>query len=136
MKNYIANEAGGWATSSGYVKHSFARSIHFGRLYTNGARGTSGREEDLCEALRCLGQGLHCLEDFGAHTNYVELALRDLDPKFRDVFAHVGTSSQIELRGKLVYPLVTGTFGVVDFCHSVLGEATVRLELFFWLLMC
>ena len=64
MKNYIANERGGWATSSGYIKYSFARSIHFGRMYTHGAN--KGREEDLCEALRCLGQGLHCVEDFGA----------------------------------------------------------------------
>jgi len=125
MKNYIANEAGGWATSAAYIKHSFARSIHFGRLFTNGANGTSGRESDLCEALRCLGQGLHCLEDFGAHTNYVELALRELDPKFRDVFTHVGASSEIDLHGKRVFPLVTGTFGGVDFLHSVLGEATV-----------
>jgi hypothetical protein len=61
MKNYIANEHGGWATSSGYIKYSFSRSIHFGRVYTNG-RGNSGREEDLFEALRCLGQGLHCME--------------------------------------------------------------------------
>jgi len=62
MKNYIANENGGWATSAGYVKFSFARSIHFGRLYTNGSGHARGKEEDLCEALRCLGQGLHCLE--------------------------------------------------------------------------
>jgi hypothetical protein len=62
MKNYIANEQGGWATSAGYVKYSLARSIHFGRVYTNGARGTSGQEADLCEALRCLGQALHCME--------------------------------------------------------------------------
>lgn len=120
MKNYIANEAGGWATSLGYVKYSFARSIHFGRLYTHGAQ--RGRQEDLCEALRCLGQGLHCLEDFGAHTNYTELALRELG--FDNVFPHVGTQTTINLRGKHVYPLVTGTFGGVDFLHSVLGEAT------------
>jgi len=62
LKNYIANESGGWATSSGYVKFSFARSIHFGRLYTNGTGNARGREANLCEALRCLGQGLHCLE--------------------------------------------------------------------------
>ncbi|KAK1056118.1 hypothetical protein LTR74_015150 [Friedmanniomyces endolithicus] len=119
MKNYIANESGGWATSLGYIKHSFARSIHFGRIYTHSAQ--SGRQEDLCEALRCLGQGLHCLEDFGAHTNYTELSLREMG--FNDVFPHVGTQTAINLRGKFVFPLVTGTFGGVDFLHSVLGEA-------------
>ena len=61
MKNYIANERLAIATSIGYVKFSFTRSIHFGRVYTNGASGTKGKEADLCEALRCLGQGLHCL---------------------------------------------------------------------------
>jgi hypothetical protein len=120
MKNYIANESGGWATSSGYVKYSFARSIHFGRVYTSGAQ--RGNEEDLCEALRCLGQALHTLEDFGAHTNYVELALREMG--FTNVFPHTGTQTQLNARGKHVYPLVTGTFGGVDFLHSVLGEAT------------
>ncbi|KAF1982968.1 Het-C-domain-containing protein [Aulographum hederae CBS 113979] len=122
MKNYIANEYGGWATSSGYVKHSLTRAIHFGRVYTNGGHGAKGKEEDLCEALRCLGQALHCLEDFGAHTNYTELALRELG--FNGVFPHTGTNTQINLHGKHVFPLVTGTFGGVDFLHSVLGEAT------------
>ncbi|KAF2796223.1 Het-C-domain-containing protein [Melanomma pulvis-pyrius CBS 109.77] len=122
MKNYISNERGGWATSAGYVKYSFARSIHFGRLYTHGPSGQNGRDEDLSEALRCLGQGLHCLEDFGAHTNYTELVLRELG--FNNVFPHTGVQTQINLRGKHVYPLVTGTFGGVDFFHSVLGEAT------------
>lgn len=102
MKNYIANESGGWATSLGYIKFSFARSIHFGRLYTHGT--TKGREEDLCEALRCLGQGLHCVEDFGAHTNYTELVLRELG--FLNVFPHVGVQTMINLRGNQVFPLV------------------------------
>jgi hypothetical protein len=122
MKNYIANEQGGWATSAGYVKYSFARAIHFGRLYTHGPSGQRGRDEDLSEALRCLGQGLHCLEDYGAHTNYTELVLRELG--YNNVFPHVGTQAGITLNGKHVYPLVTGTFGGVDFFHSVLGEAT------------
>ncbi|KAI9849518.1 MAG: hypothetical protein M1837_004138 [Sclerophora amabilis] len=123
MKNYIANESGGWATSSGFVKYSFSRSIHFGRVYTNGAGGTSGKEADLCEALRCLGQGLHCLEDFGAHTNYTELALRELG--YKNVFPHTGSATELHLPGRPpIFPLVTGTFGGVDFLHSVLGEAT------------
>ncbi|KAK3683901.1 heterokaryon incompatibility protein Het-C-domain-containing protein [Podospora appendiculata] len=122
MKNYIANESGGWATSAGYLRFSFARSIHFGRVYTSGGHGQSGKEADLCEALRCLGQALHCMEDFSAHSNYVELALIELG--HRQVFPHCGTSTEITLRGRRVYPLVTGTFGAVDFLHSVLGEAT------------
>jgi hypothetical protein len=125
MKNYIANEGGGWATSAGYIRFSFSRSIHFGRLYTSGAGHTKGREADLCEALRCLGQGLHCLEDFGAHTNYCELALRELG--YLGVFPHTGIATEMDIRGRRIFPLVTGTFGGVDFLHSVLGEATDHL---------
>ena len=117
MKNYIANERGDWSTSSGYIKYSLARSIHYGRLYSR-----NGNEEDLCEALRCLGQGLHTLEDFAAHTNYCELALREMG--FRNVFPHTGKRTEMNVRGHRVYPLVTGTFGMVDFFHSMLGEAT------------
>lgn len=122
MKNYIANGRGDWATSAAFVKYSFERSIHHGRLYTAGHGFFKGKDEDLAEACRCLGQGLHTLEDFGAHTNYVELALIELG--LRNVFPHVGTNTMINLHGKHVYPLVTGTFGMVDFYHSVLGEAT------------
>ena len=121
MKNYIANDTGKWATSSGYIRFSFARSIHFGRLYTSGQHG-KGKDENLCEALRCLGQALHCLEDFGAHSNYCELALRELG--YHQVFPHCGTQTEINIRGKRIYPIVTGTFGAVDFLHSVIGEAT------------
>ena len=121
MKNYIANESLGIATSSGYVKHSFTRSIHFGRVYTSGSHGTRGQDADLYEALRCLGQGLHCMEDFGAHSNYTELALREMG--YANVFSHTGTATEINLRGKRVFPIVTGTFGAVDFLMSVLGEA-------------
>ncbi|KAK8923049.1 hypothetical protein H634G_03531 [Metarhizium anisopliae BRIP 53293] len=120
MKNYIANETGQWATSTGYIRFSFARSIHFGRLYTCGERG-KGKDENLCEALRCLGQALHCLEDFGAHSNYCELALRELG--YHNVFPHCGTQTEINIQGKRIYPIVTGTFGAVDFLHSVIGEA-------------
>ncbi|TIA23103.1 heterokaryon incompatibility Het-C [Aureobasidium pullulans] len=120
MKNYIANERGDWATSAGYIRYSFKRAIHYGRLYTHGQN--KGDEKDLCEALRCLGQSLHTLEDLSAHSNYIELALRELG--HNNVFPHVGANTEINLRGKRVFPLVTGTFGGVDFMHSVLGEAT------------
>lgn len=121
MKNYIANERGDWATSAAYIRYSISRSIRYGRKYTSAGR--KGDERDLAEGLRCLGQGLHTMEDFGAHTNYCELALREMG--FFSVFPHTGVETQILLHGHYyVFPLVTGTFGMVDFLHSVLGEAT------------
>jgi hypothetical protein len=121
MKNYIARETGQWATSAGYLRFSFARCIHFGRQFTHGTSG-SGKDADLSEALRCLGQALHCMEDFSAHSNYIELALRELG--HHSVFPHTGSQTEINVHGKRVFPLVTGTFGAVDFLHSVIGEAT------------
>lgn len=117
MKNYIANGKGDWATSAAFVKYSFERSIHHGRLYANGHGLFKGKDEDLAEALRLLGQGLHCLEDFGAHSNYTELALREQG--YHNVFCHVGSATQINLRGKQVSPLITGTFGMIDFCGYI-----------------
>jgi hypothetical protein len=124
MKNYIANEKGHWATSANYLRFSFSRAIHYGRLFTHGSN--KGNDADLCEALRCLGQALHCMEDFSAHSNYCELALREMG--LRDVFLHCGTQTEINVRGKRIFPLVTGTFGAVDFLHSVIGEATDHLS--------
>src|SRR3569833_1243107 len=47
----------------------------------------------------------------------------------RDVFPHVGRDTQIRLQGARgsVYPVVTGTFGGVDFLHSVTGEVSDKL---------
>ena len=40
------------------------------------------------------------------------------------IFPHVGAMTQMMLpNGKAAFPLTTGTFGGVDFLHSVLGEA-------------
>ena len=42
----------------------------------------------------------------------------------RGVFPHVGRQTQLRIPGvqQPVYPIVTGTFGGVDFLHSVMGE--------------
>lgn len=60
--------------------------------------------------------------DFFAHSNYCELALIEMGE--RDVFPHVGRNTKMEIEGARdsVYPIVTGTFGGVDFLHSVTGE--------------
>jgi hypothetical protein len=64
----------------------------------------------------------HTTADFFAHSNYIELALIELGE--RDVFPHTGRRTQLQIEGvrNAVYPLVTGTFGGVDFLHSVVGE--------------
>ncbi|MCJ1253615.1 hypothetical protein MMC24_001427 [Lignoscripta atroalba] len=117
LKTYIASEDAGIATSAGLVRNLFGRSIQLGRQFAQ-----TGNEADLHEALRLLGTGCHCLEDYSAHSNYTELSLIEL--RERGVFPHVGRQTQINLPGidHPVYPLITGTFGGVDFLHSVMGE--------------
>lgn len=97
------------------VRNLFGRSIQLGRQYAR-----SKNEGDLYEALRLLGTGCHCLEDYSAHSNFTELALIELGE--RGIFPHVGQRTMIDLPGarRSVYPLVTGTFGGVDFLHSVM----------------
>ncbi|KAM0343170.1 hypothetical protein ACHAPU_008763 [Fusarium lateritium] len=122
MKNYIANERARIMTSARHVKKLFSGTIELGRKYND-----SRSKADKYEALRLMGTGLHCLEDFFAHSNYCELALIELGE--RDVFPHVGRDTQIEIEGARgpVYPIVTGTFGGVDFLHSVTGEVSDKL---------
>ncbi|KAF4125022.1 Heterokaryon incompatibility protein Het-C [Geosmithia morbida] len=123
MKNYIANENAGIMTSAELIRQLFSRCIKLGRRY-----GERGDKKDLHESLRVLGTGLHCLEDFFAHSNYCELALIELGED--DIFPHVGRRTKIELEGARgeVYPLITGTFGGVDFLHSVTGEVSDKLS--------
>ncbi|KAH6650075.1 heterokaryon incompatibility protein Het-C-domain-containing protein [Chaetomium tenue] len=122
MKNYIANENAGIMTSAQHVRRLFTKCIRLGRSY-----GQSNNKKELYEALRLLGTGLHCLEDFFAHSNYTELALIELGE--RGVFPHVGSNTKLRIPGARgsVYPLVTGTFGGVDFLHSVTGELSDKM---------
>ncbi|KAI1378520.1 Het-C-domain-containing protein [Hypoxylon crocopeplum] len=122
MKNYIANERARIMTSALHVRRLFSRCIELARSYKE-----NDRKSDLHEALRLLGTGLHCLEDFLAHSNYIELALIELGE--RDIFPHVGRDTKLEIPGARhrVYPCITGTFGGVDFLHSVTGEVSDKL---------
>lgn len=121
MKNYICNESGNWPTSSEYVRNSLKKCIEKGRLARHG-----GNDLDQYEAFRLLGQSLHTLEDFSAHSNYCELVLIAMG--YKDVFAHVGRNCTINLNGSRVYPIVTGTFGGQDFIHSLMGGAQDSLS--------
>ncbi|KZT43565.1 Het-C-domain-containing protein [Sistotremastrum suecicum HHB10207 ss-3] len=118
MKNYIANENGSWDTSKALVRRTLERCIHLGRQHK-----ASGNKYDQYEAYRLLGQSLHTLEDFAAHSNFCELAL--VSQGHHQVFTHVGDHVKIRApNGKDVAPIVTGTFGSSDFIFSLLGEAT------------
>ncbi|KAI1338376.1 Het-C-domain-containing protein [Xylariaceae sp. FL0016] len=122
MKNYIANEGLNIMTSAKHVRNLFRKCVELGRNYQR-----NNDKRDLYEALRLMGTGLHCLEDFLAHSNYTELALIELGE--RDVFPHVGSDTMMRINGARheVWPCITGTFGGVDFLHSVAGEVSDKL---------
>ncbi|PPQ80232.1 hypothetical protein CVT26_012030 [Gymnopilus dilepis] len=121
MKNYIANENGHWDTSKALVRRTLEQCIHRGRMHRQ-----NGQKADEYEAYRLLGQLLHTLEDFPAHSNFCELSLISMG--YTQVFSHVGDQVRVQApNGKWVPPIVTGSFGSSDFVHSLLGEATDHL---------
>lgn len=118
MKKYIASDDEGFDTSTKCIRRHLEKCIELGR---------NGGESDKFEAYRELGTALHTLEDFLAHSNYLELALNNLGN--REVFCHVGDNVRIRSpNGQNVPPLVTGTFGSSDFMISVLGEVNDKLS--------
>ena len=71
------------------------------------------------EGFRRLGAALHVIEDYYAHSNFVELSLIELGHS--NVFPWAGTkivSSDPDIDGK--FPIVTGMFGSSDTLVSVL----------------
>ncbi|KAG6097844.1 hypothetical protein E4U30_000258 [Claviceps sp. LM220 group G6] len=120
MKNYIANSSHGWDTSADYVRRQLELCIELGR------RGRRGDHSAQKESFIHLGAALHTLEDFAAHSNYIELCLLKMGEK--EIFPYVGDKCRVRLpsrvrRRRQVAPLVTGTFGMLDIFHSLLGEA-------------
>ncbi|KAI1118089.1 heterokaryon incompatibility Het-C [Nemania sp. NC0429] len=119
MKNYIANSGQGWATSADYIRGQLEKSIELGRL----KRNSSAKKESYIH----LGAALHTIEDFAAHSNFIELCLHELGEE--QVFPFVGDACTVEAphrawkHKKNVAPLITGTFGMLDIFHSLLGEA-------------
>ncbi|KAG6002927.1 hypothetical protein E4U54_000778 [Claviceps lovelessii] len=120
MKNYIANSSHGWDTSADYIRRQLEKCIELGRRGRNGDHGAQK------ESFIHLGAALHTLEDFSAHSNFIELCLLKMGEA--DIFPHVGDKCRVKLPSRLrkrrpVAPLVTGTFGMLDIFHSLLGEA-------------
>ncbi|KAF3765356.1 heterokaryon incompatibility Het-C [Cryphonectria parasitica EP155] len=121
MKNYIANSGKGWDTAADYIRDQLSTCIALGRRGRR--KHQSAAKKD---AFRHLGAALHTLEDFAAHSNFTELCLRELGEE--EVFAFVGDACRVKVphgpnKGNMVAPIVTGTFGMLDIFHSLLGEA-------------
>jgi hypothetical protein len=116
MKNYIANEKVGIITSASYIRRKLHECIRYGRS------GRKGNDADRKEAFLHLGALLHTIEDFSAHSNYIELVLHCLGEN--GVFSYVGDKCRVQVPGTIdtVPPLVTGTFGALDIFQSIIGE--------------
>ena len=84
----MASENRGWDTSTALIRRVFRACIEYGRR----ARGREG--DDLWEAYRLMGTGLHTMEDLLAHSNWCELGLRKLG--YNDVFCHVGDNGKFK----------------------------------------
>lgn len=112
MKNYIANQefTGVNDTSMDFIEKQLVAAI------------ACGRARDP-EAYVHLGAALHTLEDFVAHSNWLELCLQMLGSEvtdmpggqaMRQVFAFTGQAARVRTERGLCPPLVTGTFGALD----------------------
>ena len=121
MKNYIANRQYSHFTPTSYE-------YVYGQLEATVA---CARERDP-EAYIYLGAAMHTLEDFLAHSNWVELCMQmigrgladtaSISPSMTNVFAFVGDGASIETKRGRAPPLVTGTFGALDLYQTLLGE--------------
>ena len=125
-KNYIANSRHVGElnpTSADYVETQLIAAI------------ACGRQGDQ-EAYIHLGAALHALEDFLAHSNYVELAMQmigreiqdqtKIPPALKKVFAFVGEGARVKTAQGDAPPMTTGTFGALDLCQTLLGEIEDR----------
>ncbi|KAB8336999.1 hypothetical protein FH972_021304 [Carpinus fangiana] len=121
MKNYIAKSGMGWDTSADYIRTQLELAI---------SKGRDGRKYDdqvaMADAFRHLGGALHTLEDFSAHSNFIELCLTKFGVD--GIYAFVGDACRIDTPrpGIQVPPLVTGTFGMLDALQSIVGEVDDR----------
>lgn len=128
MKNYIANASEVGAinpTSAEYVEKQLIAAIACGR---------QGDEEAYIH----LGAALHTLEDFVAHSNYVELAMQMIGEDMKDqanvtpalgkVFAYVGGAAKVGTARGAAPPITTGTFGALDLYQTLLGEIDDKMS--------
>ncbi|KAG5936497.1 hypothetical protein E4U59_004983 [Claviceps monticola] len=100
MKNYIANSSHGWDTSADYIRQQLELCIELGR------RGRRGDHSAQKESFIHLGAALHTLEDFAAHSNYIELCLLSLLGEADDMAILQSKGTLGDLESKLGYGTV------------------------------
>jgi len=113
MKNYIANQgvADVNDTSLDYIEKQLVAAI------------ACGRARDA-EAYTHLGAALHTLEDFVAHSNWIELCIQMLGlemaqgtsevSSMTNVFAFTGGAAKVKTHRGMAPPLVTGSKFSID----------------------
>ena len=112
MKKYISNTntVPGLDTSRDYIEKHLIAAVACGRAGNH-------------EAYIHLGAALHTLEDFVAHSNWLELCMQMLASEstslqfraqMKNVFAFTGGAARVETKRGPASPLVTGTFGALD----------------------
>lgn len=125
MKSYIRNQdfTGVNETSLDFIERQLVAAI------------ACGRARDP-EAYTHLGAALHTLEDFVAHSNWVELCIQMLGAQgglpaseaMMDVFAFTGGAAKVKTSRGLYAPIVTGTFGALDLYQTLLGEVDDKVS--------
>lgn len=125
LKNYIRNEAiaGTTQTSLAFIEKQLVAAI------------ACGRARDP-EAYTHLGAALHTLEDFVAHSNWVELCIQMLGAQntlpaseaMVNVYAFTGGAAKVKTERGLYAPVTTGTFGALDLYQTLLGEVDDKVS--------
>lgn len=104
-----------------YITGRFTLPVMSAAQYMRGELSAALAAGPTAEGRRRLGQGLHTLEDFFSHTNFVELFLRKAGQTTVEPWV-----PQLNEGGRKFFPLVSGKFGGDDTAASIaLGLAEV-----------
>ncbi|BDM21237.1 MULTISPECIES: Het-C domain-containing protein [Pseudomonas] len=97
-------------------KRSMKRYIRRPVIYMSKKLEAAKKEGTTAKGMRLFGEGLHVLEDYFAHSNFVELSLRKLGHD-----KVLPWTTRIESRdiSRHEWPVITGMFGALDIVGSV-----------------
>ncbi|MCK6587631.1 MAG: type VI secretion system tip protein VgrG [Polyangiaceae bacterium] len=97
LRNHIATPGPGYITAAEYIEEELRAAIS---------------AKDTPEGRRRMGQALHTLEDFYAHSNFIEVALH--------ACGETGVIAWIPALSNGKIPVITGCFGGIDTAASII----------------